>query len=53
VTVPVYVPAAWLAAGDTVPPTQTQSDPVPENALAVAAAEGVNAVQPAVELLVL
>ena len=53
VTVPLYVPDAWLAAGDTVPPTQTHSEPVPENALAVAAADGVNAVQPVVELLVL
>ena len=49
-TVLVYVPAAW-AAGVTVAPTKTKSVPVPLKALEVAAADGVNAMPPAVALL--
>ena len=52
-TVPVYDPAAWAAAGDTVAPTKTNRPPVPLNAAAVAAADGVNAVPPVCELVVL
>ena len=50
-TTPVYAPAAWLAAGDTVPPTHTKSAPAPLKAEAVAPADGVKLVQPVVVLV--
>jgi hypothetical protein len=49
----LYVPAACAAPGVTVPPTQTKSAPAPLKAVAVVAADGVNAVQPTVVFVAL